>query len=167
VLDVAREQGLEGIVAKRIDAAYESGQRSGAWVKYKTSQSQELVVGGYLPGPDGFESLLVGYYEKGRLLFAGKVRNGFVPALRRQISERFAELAAKDCPFANLPEPKNARRGEALTKEVMKKCRWLAPELVAEIHITEWTRDKHLRHARFAGLRDDKDPREVVREAVA
>ena len=71
------------------------------------------------------------------------------------------------CPFANLPEPKNARRGEALTAKVMKKCRWLKPKLVAQVEFTEWTEADRLRHSRFAGLREDKDPREVVRERVA
>jgi bifunctional non-homologous end joining protein LigD len=71
------------------------------------------------------------------------------------------------CPFANLPEPKNARRGEVLTAEVMKKCHWLEPKLVARIEYTEWTSANHLRHSRFAGLRDDKDAREVVREPAA
>jgi ATP-dependent DNA ligase len=63
-----------------------------------------------------------------------------------------------------LPEPKGARRGEALTPEVMKKCRWLKPVLVAQTEFTEWTDANHLRHSRFVGLRDDKDAREVSRE---
>jgi len=164
VLAAARREGMEGIVAKRTDSVYESGERSGAWIKYKTNQGQELVIGGFVPGRSGFESLLVGYHEGERLLFAAKIRNGFVPALRRKVAERFAPLATTKCPFANLPEKPGARRGEALTAEVMKKCRWLRPELVAMIEFTEWTRGNHLRHARFAGLRDDKNPREVVQE---
>ena len=64
----------------------------------------------------------------------------------------------------DLPEPRTARRGEALTADVMKKCRWLKPEFVAQIEFTEWTQGNHLRHSRFAGLRDDKDPRDVHRE---
>ena len=66
--------------------------------------------------------------------------------------------------FANLPEPKNARRGEAITAEVMKTIRWLKPELVAQVDYVDWTEADHLRHAKFVALRDDKDPREVVKE---
>ena len=73
--------------------------------------------------------------------------------------ERLKGLETEIGPFANLPEPRNARRGEAITAEVMKKCRWLKPRLVAQIEFTEWTEGDHLRHARFAGLRDDKDAR--------
>jgi bifunctional non-homologous end joining protein LigD len=90
-----------------------------------------------------------------------------VPRTRKELLQRMKALEAPVCPFANLPEPKNARRGEALTAEVMKKCHWLKPELVAQIEYTEWTTANHLRHSRFAGLRDDKDAREVVREPAA
>jgi bifunctional non-homologous end joining protein LigD len=167
LLAAVRQQGLEGIVAKRRESLYESGKRTGAWAKYRTSRGQELVIGGYMPGPHGFDAILPGYYEGERLLFVGKVRNGFVPALRRELAERFRGLETPVCPFANLPEPRSARRGEALTREVMKTCRWLRPELVAQIEFTEWTRGDHLRHARFAGLRDDRDPRTVVREVAS
>lgn len=164
----AREQGLEGIVAKRVNSVYEPGARSGAWVKFKVNQGQELVIGGYIPGPQGFTSLLAGYYDDaGRLIFIAKVKNGFVPRTRKDVAARFAKLETDACPFANLPEPKNARRGEALTADVMKKCRWLKPELVAQIEYTDWTAANHLRHARFAGLRDDKPAREVMRESAA
>lgn len=163
----AREQGLEGLIAKKVNSIYEPGARSGAWMKFKVNQGQELVVGGYIPGRQYFESLLVGYYEGGRLIFNAKVKNGFVPATRRAVYERLRPLETPVCPFANLPEPKNARRGKALTAEVMKECRWVEPKVVAQIEYTDWTEADHLRHSRFAGLRDDKDPREVVRESAA
>jgi bifunctional non-homologous end joining protein LigD len=165
IVEAARAQGLEGIVAKQVDSVYEPGQRSGAWLKYKTAPGQELIIGGYLPGPHVFDSLLVGYYEDRKLIFVGKVRNGFTPFSRREVAARFKGLHTNKCPFANLPEPRSARRGKALTKEVMKECCWLKPRLVAQIEFTEWTPVKHLRHAKFAGLRDDKDPREVVVES--
>jgi bifunctional non-homologous end joining protein LigD len=164
VVAAAREQGLEGVIAKRRSSRYEAGARSGAWLKFKVNQGQEMVIGGYLPGPNYFDSLLVGYYEGSRLIFNAKVRNGFVPRLRQEVFERFKGFETPVCPFANLPEPRTARRGEALTAEVMKKCRWLKPELVAYIEFTEWTGANHLRHSRFAGLRDDKEPRHVTRE---
>jgi DNA ligase D-like protein (predicted ligase) len=164
LIAAARESGLEGIVAKRASSRYEAGERSGAWLKYKTNKGQELVIGGYKPGPTSFEYLLVGYYEGRKLIFVGKIKNGFTPALRRQVAEHFKKLATKTCPFANLPEPRNARRGEALTAEVMLKIQWLRPKLVAQIEFTDWTNTNHLRHSRFAGLRFDKDARDVVHE---
>jgi bifunctional non-homologous end joining protein LigD len=168
LVHAAKEQGLEGIVAKRLNSIYEPGARSGAWVKFKVNRGQELVIGGYMPGPQEFTSLLAGYYdEDGRLMFLAKIKNGFVPRTRKAVAARFQKLETGKCPFANLPEPKNARRGEALTAEVMKKCRWLRPELVAQVEYTDWTAANHLRHARFAGLRDDKSAREVVRESAA
>jgi bifunctional non-homologous end joining protein LigD len=159
-----KQQGLEGFIAKRRGSAYEPGRRTGAWVKYKIHKGQELVIGGYRVGPNGFDNLAVGYYEGSKLMFIAKVRNGFTPELRRKVAARFKGLESPTCPFANLPEQKNARRGEALTAEAMKAYRWLKPRLVAEIDFADWTEANHLRHARFVGLREDKDPKEVVRE---
>jgi ATP-dependent DNA ligase len=106
--------------------------------------------------------LIVGYYEGERLLYAAKVRNGFVPLVRREVEGKFKGLKIETCTFANLPEKK--RTQWALTKEEMKNCVWLKPELVAQIEITEWTPDGHLRHSKFVGLREDKKARDVVRE---
>src|SRR5439155_15738207 len=88
LVHAAREQGLEGLVAKRLNSIYEPGARSGAWVKYKINRGQELVIGGYLPGAPYFGSLLVGYYDAGKLIFIGKVKNGFVPRTRKDLFER-------------------------------------------------------------------------------
>jgi DNA ligase D-like protein (predicted ligase) len=158
---VAKEFGFEGIVAKRKDSLYESGKRTGAWVKYKVNRGQEFVIGGYTPG-NPFDALIVGYYEGERLLYAAKVRNGFVPLVRRDVASKFKGLEIDTCPFVNLPERK--RTQWALTKEEMKNCVWLKPELVAQIEFTEWTPDGHLRHSKFIGLREDKEAREVKRE---
>ena len=160
----ARKAGLEGVVAKRSGSRYESGERSGAWVKYKTKQGQEIVIGGYKPGTNGFEYLLVGYYEGKDLIFIAKIRNGFTSMLRRKVAQKFAGLRTSECPFANLPERANARRGEAITAEVMKKIQWLRPKLVAQIEFTDWTKGNHLRHSAFVALRDDKKASEVVKE---
>ncbi len=130
-------------------------------IKYKINSSQEFVIGGYTPG-NPLDALIVGYYESGKLYYAAKVRNGFVRHLRREVSERLKGLETADCPFANLPEKK--RTQWALTKEEMKNCRWLRPQVVAQVEFTEWTPDGHLRAASFAGLRDDKKAKEVVRE---
>ena len=161
LMRVVKEFGFEGIVAKRKDSYYESGKRSGAWVKYKVNRGQEFVIGGYTPG-NPFDALIVGYYEGERLLYAAKVRNGFVPLVRREVANKFKGLGIDNCPFANLPEKK--RTQWALTKEEMKNCVWLKPELIAQIEFTEWTPDDHLRHSKFVGLRDDKEARDVVRE---
>jgi DNA ligase D-like protein (predicted ligase) len=138
---VAKEFGFEGIVAKRKDSLYESGKRTGAWVKYKVNRGQEFVIGGYTPG-NPFDALIVGYYEGQQLLYAAKVRNGFVPPLRREVAIRLKGLEIDTCPFANLPEKK--RTQWALTKEEMENCVWLKPGLVAQIEFTEWTPDGHL-----------------------
>ncbi|HEX2228423.1 MAG TPA: non-homologous end-joining DNA ligase [Candidatus Binatia bacterium] len=167
IVQAAKKLGLEGIIAKQKGSVYESDRRSGAWVKYRINQGQELVIGGYIPGPQYFDALLVGYYQRGDLIFIAKIRNGFVPRLRRELFEKFKGLETTVCPFANLPEPKNARRGLALTAEAMKQCRWLEPKLVAQIEFTEWTDGDRLRHSRFAGLREDKNPQEVTREVAA
>jgi DNA ligase D-like protein (predicted ligase) len=151
LIRVAKEFGFEGIVAKRKDSVYESGKRTGAWVKYKVNRGQEFVIGGYTPG-NPFDALIVGYYEGDRLLYAAKVRNGFVPLVRREVASRFEGLEIDTCPFANLPERK--RTQWALTKEEMKNCVWLKSELVAQIEFTEWTPDGHLRHSKFIGLRE-------------
>lgn len=168
IVAAIKQQGLEGVIAKRARSRYESGERSGNWVKYRVNQGQELVIGGYKPGgKNHFENLAVGYYGQDRLIFIAKIKNGFTPALKDELFERLRGLESPVCPFANLPESKTARRGEALTAEAMKKYKWLQPELVAQIEFTDWTAADHLRHARFVALRDDKDPREVVHETPA
>jgi bifunctional non-homologous end joining protein LigD len=85
------------------EACRNSGKRTGAWVKYKVNRGQEFVIGGYTPG-NPFDALIVGYYKGDDLLYAGKVRNGFVPQLRREVATRFKGLEIDACPFANLPE---------------------------------------------------------------
>jgi ATP-dependent DNA ligase len=134
-----------------------AGKRTGAWVKYKVNRGQEFVIGGYTPG-NPFDVLIVGYYEGEKLLYAAKVRNGFVQQVRLEEAGRFKELEIDTCPFANLPEKK--RTQWALTKEEMKHCVWLKPELLAQIEFTEWTPDGHLRHSQFVGRREDKSARE-------
>lgn len=165
LIAAAKSQGLEGIIAKRSGSRYESGERSGKWVKYRINKGQELVIGGYRMGTKYFDNLAVGYYNNaGRLIFIAKVKNGFTPEVKRQVFERFHGLETKVCPFENLPEPQKARRGEALTAEAMKKYRWLKPKLVAEVDFTDWTAADHLRHSRFVGLREDKDAKDVRKE---
>jgi len=119
-------------------------------------------MGGYTPG-NPFDALIVGYYEGERPLYAAKVRNGFVPLVRREVASQFKGLEIETCPFVNLPEKK--RTQWALTKEKLKNCVWLKPELVAQIEFTESTPDGHLRHSKFVALREDKEARDVVRQS--
>jgi len=165
MLRVAREQHLEGVIGKRRDSSYESGKRSGAWVKHRLNLGQEFVVGGFTPGPHGLDSIIVGYYRGKDLVYVARTRNGFVPASRRSLYEKLRPLITPQCPFVNLPETRKARWGEALTADKMKKCLWVRPELVAQIEFLEWTDSDHLRHSRFVGLREDKDARSVVKES--
>src|SRR5437016_8008961 len=160
----AKQQGLEGVIAKRKDSLYQPGRRTGAWVKYRVNQGQEFVIGGYFPGPHGFDSIIVGYYVGKNLMYVARTRNGFVPASRRQVFSKLKHLVTPECPFVNLPETKKSRFGEELNAEKMKKAVWLKPEAVAQIDFLEWTAADRLRHSKFIGLRDDKDARNVVKE---
>jgi len=164
LISSVKAQGLEGLVAKRADSKYEPGQRSGAWQKMRVNRGQEFVVGGYTVGGGTFDALIFGYYEEGRLLYAGRTRNGFTPSSRAGLIKRFDGLETKECPFVNLPESKGGRWGQGLTAEKMKDCRWLRPALVGQFEFAEWTPDHHLRHSRFIALRDDKKPQDVRRE---
>jgi bifunctional non-homologous end joining protein LigD len=160
-----KAHGLEGLVAKRRDSRYDPGQRSGAWQKMRVNREQPLVIAGYTVGTRNFDAIIFGYYAGGTLLYAGRTRSGFTPASREQLFRRLQPLAAVECPFANLPESKAGRWGEGLTAEKMKECRWLKPLLVGQFEFVEWTPDGHLRHSRYMGIRDDKTPSDVVREA--
>jgi ATP-dependent DNA ligase len=108
LIQSVRTHGFEGLVAKRLDSVYESGRRSGAWLKMRVNRGQEFVIGGYTIGSP-FDALIFGYYESGRLLYAARTRNGFTPAKRRQVFERFKGLETHVCPFVNLPEKKSGR----------------------------------------------------------
>jgi bifunctional non-homologous end joining protein LigD len=139
MLSAARAQGLEGVVAKRKDSRYEAGKRSGAWVKHRLNAGQELVIGGYVPGAHGVDAIIVGCYRGEELIYVARVRNGFVPASRRQVFERLKPLVTRDCRFVNLPETPKGRWGEGLTAADMEKCVWVRPKLVARIEFLEWT----------------------------
>jgi bifunctional non-homologous end joining protein LigD len=122
------------------------------------------VIGGYNPDSGPFQSILVGYYERDKLMFAGKVRQGFNPALRSTLLNKLKPLLTGRCPFCNLPTSKKSHFGEGITADDMNKRRWLKPKLVAQVRFTEWTSYGLLRHATFVGLRADKEPAEVTRE---
>ena len=148
----ACRRGWEGLIAKRADSPY-VGKRSRDWLKWKCDAEQELVIGGYT-APKGSRielgALLVGHWEDGDLRYAGKVGTGFTREVLRDLAARLAPLRRDDPPFADAPR--------------LRSATWVEPRLVAQVGFTEWTRDGRLRHPRFLGLREDKDPREVVRE---
>jgi bifunctional non-homologous end joining protein LigD len=160
----AQAQKLEGVVAKRANSLYESGRRSGCWVKLRYNCRQEFVIGGHTPSYLGLDALLVGFYRGKDLRFAGAVRGGFTPALRREVHDEIKDLEIAKCPFANLPDKRPGSFGQGITREKMNACIWLKPAVVAEIEFAEWTPDERLRHAAFLGLRIDRKPKEVVRE---
>jgi DNA ligase D-like protein (predicted ligase) len=159
-----RDNALEGVVAKRADSEYEPGKRSGLWSKLRIDRGQEFVVGGYTPGSYGFDAILVGFFRGRNLIFAGSVRAGFVPGSRREVFKRLKPLIAAKSPFVNLADKTPGRWGQGITAEKMKVCTWLKPEVVVRIDFREWTDGERLRHTKFIGIRDDKDPRKVARE---
>jgi bifunctional non-homologous end joining protein LigD len=170
LLDEVRRRGLEGIIGKEHNSVYEAGRRSHSWIKLKCVAEQECVIGGYTP-PEGtrkhFGALLVGYYQKDELRFAGKVGTGFNGAVLKSLYEKMRSRGRATCPFANLPEKQQGRWAQNITPAEMKRCKWVKPELVCQVRFTEWTRDGKLRHPVFIGLREDKRASEVVREKAS
>jgi bifunctional non-homologous end joining protein LigD len=162
LLEQVKKLGLEGIVGKQAGSCYEPGRRSGAWIKIKTLNEQEFVIGGFTPpggSRDHFGSVLVGYYQGEKLRFAGKVGTGFSEALLADLHGRFLALKRGTCPFEKIP----AGAGD-FTPAERRRSTWIEPNLVCQVKFTEWTRDGRLRQPVFLGLRGDKDPKEVIRE---
>lgn len=168
LLEAARRQGLEGIVAKRCESPYRPGKRGGDWIKARVWRRQEFVIGGWIPGEGRrakrVGSLLVGYYDKRaselkrgesqRLIFAGGVGSGLKEADLEVLTKELTRRKRPDSPFDE----------GAPTGPKAKLARWCEPELVCEVSWTEFTQQGTLRQPAFKGMRDDKDPREVVRE---
>lgn len=166
VLEEARRQGLEGIVVKEAGSLYEAGRRSGAWLKHRLSNEQEFVIGGFTPPRGGrthFGALLVGYYEDGKLQYAGKVGAGFDHARLEALHREFQKRRIDASPFVNLPRGRS-RWGVGMTAAVMKTVGWIRPDLVCQVRFSEWTEEGALRQPVFLGLRSDKPARDVVRE---
>jgi bifunctional non-homologous end joining protein LigD len=167
VIDAVTALGLEGVIAKRRSSKYTPGERTASWLKLKLDRQQEFVIGGYRPGPNGIDAILVGYYRGTSLCFAAKVRAGFTPHVRRDVFAHLKRLHVAPCPFDDLPSGKASHWGGGVTPDQMREMQWVKPELVAQVRFVEWTADGHLRHAAFLGLRSDKTPREIVRETKA
>jgi bifunctional non-homologous end joining protein LigD len=161
LLAASAEQGLEGIVAKRLDSPYEPGRRNGAWLKVKNTRRQELVIGGWLPGEGRrlgrIGALLVGYYDHSgaepELRFAGKVGTGFDAAELERLERLLTPLRRDASPFSG--------------RQPQRGALYVEPELVAEVEFNEWTSQNMLRHPSYKGLREDKRPLDVVLERPA
>jgi bifunctional non-homologous end joining protein LigD len=117
-----------------------------------------------MPARQGFDSIVVGYYEGKQLHYVARIRNGFVPQTRAQVFKKLAGLLSDRCPFVNLPETHKAGWGETFTAKMMEECVWVKPEVVVQIAFLEWTNADRLRHSRFVGIREDKKAHEVVKE---
>jgi len=167
LLEEVKRRGLEGIIGKQRNSVYEPGRRSGAWIKLKCVAQQEFVIGGFTP-PQGarkhFGAVLVGYYENKKLVFAGKVGTGFTTKSLAMLHKKFRADERPDCPFVDLPSKQNGQWVQGITPSMMRKMHWVNPVLVCEIKFAEWTRDKKLRAPVFLGLREDKEPHDVLKE---
>jgi len=151
----ACEYGIEGIVSKLADSPYES-TRNRNWLKVKCNKQQEFVIAGYTPSSKslpGFGSLVLGVYEKGKLVYAGRVGTGFTFKQRSELKKQLDKLVRDTSPLAVIPKDPGLR-----------EAHWTEPKLIAEVSFMEWTSDGSIRHPSFQGLREDKSPKEVARE---
>jgi len=154
MLEMARKQGWEGIIAKQVSSTYQPGVRSRAWLKLKIEFRQEFVVGGFTEPRNSRQhigALLLGYFDHDRFIYVGHTGGGFTGAGLTEMYRRLKPLERKTSPFAEVPK----------TNE---KAHWVKPEVVVEVKFSEWTADGKLRQPIYLGTRDDKDPHEVGRE---
>ena len=166
LLKLVSRMGLEGIIAKRVGSLYFPGERTKDWVKMKIQQRQEVVIGGYtrLHGSSKpFSALLIGVYEDGQFHYAGKIGTGFSQEAQRDMLKKFKPFIREKNPFDVLPKVSKPAHFRAHPKGVT--VTFLEPTMVCEVAYTEITSEGILRHASFAGLRDDKPANEVVQEA--
>jgi len=158
VLAASVEQGLEGVVAKRLTSRYEPGRRSASWIKVKNALTQEVLLGGWRPGQgrrgDMIGSLLLGIPGDDGLQYVGHVGTGFTQDMLEDLRQRLRPLQRAASPFAG-----------TLPTMVTRDARWVRPELVAEVQFGEWTREGRMRHPTWRGLRPDKSPAEVTHES--
>jgi bifunctional non-homologous end joining protein LigD len=153
----ACKMGIEGIVSKLADSMYES-TRTRNWEKVKCIKRQEFVIAGYTLSEKGipFSSLILGFYDKGKLIYAGRAGTGYTNAMRVELKKKLDRMVINKRPFAELPKDPGLRRAV-----------WTEPKLVGEVAFTEWTDEGVIRHPSFQGLREDKKPQEVVKEKPA
>ena len=159
LLAAARDQELEGVVAKKTDSPYKPGRRSTDWHKLKLRQTQEVVIAGYTRGQGrrtgGFGALVVGVHDAGVLRWAGNVGTGFSDSEIERLLGLLAPLQRSDSPFAEVPKMPRVRRSDIT---------WVEPKLVAEVEFAEWTHEGRLRSPTYLRLQEDKAALEVRRE---
>ncbi|RYY63926.1 MAG: DNA ligase, partial [Chitinophagaceae bacterium] len=163
--EAAKNMGLEGIVAKKKDSLYTSGNRTKDWLKIKANKRQEMVIGGYTKNTDSsklFSALLVGVYENGKLRYTGKVGTGFNDKMQKEMLATFKKYIIKTPPFDETPDINKPSRFRPNPPKAT--ATWLKPELVCEVSFTEMTSDGIMRHPSFEGMRTDKNARQVVEE---
>jgi bifunctional non-homologous end joining protein LigD len=160
LLQAAKQQRLEGIVAKRLDSRYAEGKRTRDSLKIKTHGEQEFVVAGYTKGTgrraSSFGSLVLGYYAGGELVYAGNVGTGFNSKEIEKLLDRLRPLRRTTPPFREVPKMPKVRKSDVI---------WVEPKLVVEVEFAEWTHDGRLRAPSYKGMREDKSAEEVRREA--
>lgn len=159
LLEAAREQGLEGVIAKRVDSRYAEGRRTRDWLKIKTRHRQEFVIAGYTRGrgrrANTLGSLVLAVYRGGELSYAGNCGTGFTEKEIERLLQKLRPLERPSSPFRVVPKMPRVRKDDVV---------WVEPKLVCEVEFVEWTHDGHLRAPSYQGLREDKEPREVRRE---
>ena len=156
LLTGACQMGLEGVVSKRLDAPYKPGERNATWIKSKCRPSQEVVIGGWETEGAKFKSLLAGVYEHGQLTYVGHLSTGFGRDALETLLPKLRPLESSVAPFAAGGPPRKTAN-----------VHWAEPMLVAAAEIAEWTGAGKLRQASYKGLRDDKRPKDVIREHPA
>ncbi len=164
-MDVARQMGLEGIIAKRADSGYQAGVRSKDWLKIKADKRQEVIIGGYTRNENSskiFSSLLVGVQQKGKLIYTGKVGTGFDARTQKDLLKKFNKLISRKVPFTETPDVNKPSRFRP--NPPAATATWLKPKLVCEVKYTELTSDGIMRHPSFVGLRSDKNVSEISLE---
>lgn len=163
--ETTKKMGLEGIIAKKSDSTYSPGIRSKEWVKIKANKRQEMVIGGYTKNDDSsksFSSLLLGVYERDKLIYKGKVGTGFNDKQQKEMLKQFKRYITKSSPFTELPDinkPSRFRPNPPHATAV-----WMKPELVCEVSFTEMTTDGIMRHPSFEAMRIDKTAKDVKSE---
>jgi bifunctional non-homologous end joining protein LigD len=163
--NAAKQNGLEGIIAKKADSIYEPGVRTDNWLKIKANKRQEMVIGGYTINDETskpFSALLVGVFEKGKLIYTGKIGTGFSIKTQEEMMKLFKPLITKTIPFAEEPDVNKPTRFRAKPPHAVAV--WLKPELVCEVSFAEMTSDGVMRHPSFEGMRIDKKASDVVEE---
>ena len=161
----AKKMGLEGIIAKKSESTYSPGNRSKEWLKVKANKRQEMVIGGYTINDDtskSFSSLLLGVFEKGKLIYTGKVGTGFNDKQQKEMLKQFKKYITKNPPFTELPDINKPSRFRPNPPHAIAV--WMKPELVCEVSFTEMTTDGIMRHPSFEAMRIDKKAKDVVRE---